>query len=86
MEYVFEQRREVILDIDFQKIYNLVREEDNTDITDDDDIYTFFGDNETYYLDRLFPDSGIDFSDENNKWALDSIWGEFGKWLDNRTK
>lgn len=85
MEYLFEKKIEVTIDVDFQKVYDLVKSE-NEDITDDDDIYTEFGDNEIYYLEKLFPDSGVDFYDEDNEWALTGMWNEFGKWLDNREK
>ena len=85
MEYLFEKKIEVTIDVDFQKVYDLIKSE-NKDITDDDDIYTEFGNNEIYYLEKLFPDSGVDFYDEDNDLALDGMCSEFGKWLDNREK
>lgn len=85
MEFTFQKRVYEIFDIDFQKIYDYIREEYKG--SDDVDIVEIFGDNVEYYLEKTHDiviyicsdDEGILFDD--NEAILDDIFYKFENWF-----
>ena len=85
MEFTFQKRVYETFDIDFQKIYDYIREEYKG--SDDIDIVEIFGDNVEYYLEKTHgiviyicsDDEGILYGD--NSGVLDDIFYKFENWF-----
>ena len=81
----FTEIKEIDFELDFQKIYDFVK---NAIIESDIDwkptkwdIHNEFGDNMDYYIEKIY---GYNVEDnDSNGYAIDYIFQEWGKWIDN---
>ena len=89
MKFKFACLKYDSLDIDFQKIYDYVKKEyesDRGEVKDKWDIYNYFGDNIDYFIKNIYKyeianDDEVEYI---NNLALDEIWNEFGNWLEKQ--
>ena len=82
---IFQETKEITLKLDFQKIYDFVK---NAIVESDIDwkptkwdIHNEFGDNMDYYIEKIY-DYNIENNDAND-YTVDYIFKEWGKWIDN---
>ena len=88
MKFEFEEVKKVEFELDFQKIYDYVK---NDQIKADHDynpskwdIHTDFGDNMDYYLKKIY-DFEIEDNDYNRE-TLYYVFQEWSKWIKNYNK
>jgi hypothetical protein len=82
MKFNFTETKEIEFDIDFQKVYDYVKKELESDPDYHPtrwDIHTNFGDNMDYYLKNIY---GYVIEDnESNGFTMDYIFEEWGNWI-----
>ena len=85
MKFTFEEVKKIDFELDFQTIYDYVK---NDQINADHDykptkwdIHVDFGDNMDYYFKKIY-NYEIEDTDYNQA-SMDYIWEEWGKWIDN---
>ena len=95
MKFQFQKRVRFNLDVDFQKIHDMIIK-DISEIYEAfswDVVYDHFGNNTTYYLEKLFDIEFGYFSDnefgekflvEDNEDLMDDIVDEFYNWLEKK--
>lgn len=81
----FTEIKEIDFTLDFQKIYDFVKNE----IINDDhdfhpnkwDVHNDFGDNMDYYIKKIY---NYDIEDNDyNDFSMDYIFKQWSKWIDN---
>ncbi|MBP5455278.1 MAG: hypothetical protein J6Y37_02130 [Paludibacteraceae bacterium] len=81
MKYEIEVHNVINVDIDFERLKQLVSEEIGTDNIYD--IHTEFGDHEDHYLEML----GIDLTNVDTEQAVfDFMWEDFGDYLESQAE
>jgi len=98
MEFELLKTTAVTFDIDFNALLNIICDEENINKEDIKNnisfIYNTFGDNTTYYLEKLcnihfdsYDNATLDITEffdiDNNEGVLDHIHSEFTFWLYN---
>lgn len=82
---IFQETKEITLKLDFQKIYDFVKNEIITSDPDYNptkwDVLNDFGDNMDYYIKKIY-DYNIENNDGND-YTEDYIFEEWGKWVEN---
>ena len=97
MEFNLIKTTNLTVDVDFQKLFNIVSKDLEIEEFDEnalDEIYTNFGNNLGYYMEKYFKDNTyIDpkelediIYDDINENELDFIWDEFGEWMNENYK
>lgn len=85
MKFEFEEVKKVEFELDFQIIYNYVKNDRIKNnpgyIQNKWDIHTDFGDNMDYYLKKIY-DLEIEDNDYNHE-TLDYVFQEWSKWIKN---
>lgn len=90
MKYTFATVTYDDVSIDFKKIYDYVKkdyESDGETLKDKWEIFNYFGDNIQYFLEKIFNykvDEVFDNIKEFNDGVLDSIWSDFGDWIEKQ--
>lgn len=78
-KYEFIVHKKIEVELDFEKIYNVVKE-DNPEILNPGELLEIFGDNVTFYLNEKM---GMNLPDDNgeNTDMYDAIWDDFYDWV-----
>jgi len=82
MKFNFTETKEIEFDIDFQKVYDYVKKELESDPDYHPtpwDIHTEFGDNMDYYLKKIY--GYVVEDNESNEYTMDYIFKEWGNWI-----
>ena len=80
MKYHISVQSEIELDVNFEDIYNLIKET-NPEF-DNDQIRDEFWISPYYYLRKSYKFNDNDMN--NNEYVIDNICSDFGEWLDNK--
>ena len=85
MKFTFEEVKKIDFELDFQTIYDYVK---NDQINADHDykptkwdIHTTFGDNMDYFIEKIY-NYEIEDTDYNQA-ALEYLWEEWSNWIKN---
>ncbi len=84
MKVEFTETKKIDFEIDFQKIYDFIKKEYENDPDYEPtkyDIHNDFGDNMDYYIEKIY-NYEVE-NNEENEFAMDYIFKEWGKWIDN---
>ena len=84
MKVEFTESKKIDFEIDFQKIYDFVKKEYENDPDYEPtkyDIHDDFGDNMDYYIEKIY-NYEVE-NNEDNEYAMDYIFKEWSKWIDN---
>jgi len=84
MKVEFTESKKIDFELDFQKIYDFIKKEYENDPDYEPtkyDIHNDFGDNMDYYIEKIY-NYEVE-NNEENEFAMDYIFKEWSKWIDN---
>lgn len=84
MKVEFTESKKIDFELDFQKIYDFIKKEYENDPDYEPtkyDIHNDFGDNMDYYIEKIY-NYEVE-NNEDNEYAMDYIFKEWSKWIDN---